>query len=60
VEAEPLRASRCLEVLERIGSPEGRAALEAVARGAPQAQRTREALASLGRLEALAKQAALP
>ena len=49
---ERLRAVRGVEVLERIGSAEALAVLEALAKGAPGTRLTREAQASLGRLEA--------
>jgi WD40 repeat protein len=49
--AERLRELRGIEVLERIGTPKARQALEALARGAPEARLTREARASLRRLE---------
>jgi hypothetical protein len=49
--AERLRAVRGLEVLEQIATPEARAALKALAGGAPEAWLTREAQAALQRLE---------
>jgi WD40 repeat protein len=48
---EDLRAVRAVEVLERIGTPEARDLLGRLARGAPGARLTREAAASLGRLQ---------
>ncbi|HWY86222.1 MAG TPA: hypothetical protein VNX28_05840, partial [Gemmataceae bacterium] len=45
-----LRAVRAIAVLERIGSPEAKAVLEALARGAPGARESEEASASLDRL----------
>jgi hypothetical protein len=47
---EPLRASRAVEALERIGTPEARQVLTRLAAGAPGAWRTREAKAALDRL----------
>jgi hypothetical protein len=47
---EVLQRLRAVQVLERIGSPEARQFLEALARGAPAARETREAKASLDRL----------
>jgi hypothetical protein len=49
---EPLRASRAVEALEHIGTPEARRLLTALAAGAPGAWRTREAQAALERLAA--------
>jgi WD40 repeat protein len=48
---EDLRAVRAVEVLERIGSPEARDLLSRLAKGATGARLTREASASLGRLQ---------
>lgn len=48
--AEQLHTLRALEVLEHIGSPEARQVLQTLAHGAPEAMRTREAKAALGRL----------
>jgi hypothetical protein len=45
-----LQRLRAVQVLERIGSPEARQILEALAKGAPGARETREAQASLSRL----------
>ncbi|MBY0525232.1 MAG: hypothetical protein K2R98_17630 [Gemmataceae bacterium] len=47
---ERMRGLRAVEVLEQIGTPEARKALEALAKGAPEAWVTLEAKASLGRL----------
>jgi dipeptidyl aminopeptidase/acylaminoacyl peptidase len=41
---------RGIEVLERIGTREARAVLESLVKGAPEAPRTREAKAAIGRL----------
>ncbi len=51
VSPERVREMRALEVLEQAGTPEARAVLERLAEGAPAARLTREAKASLGRLE---------
>jgi WD40 repeat protein len=48
---EGLRTGRALLILERIGTPAARAALQALARGAPGARLTRDARAALARLE---------
>jgi WD40 repeat protein len=48
---EDLQVLRALEVLEQIGTPEARQALEKMARGMPEAWQTREARASLDRLQ---------
>jgi hypothetical protein len=50
--ADQLRAVRAVEVLERIGSPQARRVLAALAGGAPQAQLTVEAQTALERLAA--------
>ncbi len=47
---EKLQALRSLEVLEHIGSPEAWQVLEALAKGAPHARVTQEAILSLERL----------
>jgi RNA polymerase sigma factor (sigma-70 family) len=47
---EPLRASRAIEVLERIATPEARQLLTKLIAGAPNADQTREAKAALERL----------
>jgi hypothetical protein len=52
---ELLRQIRAIVALERIGSPEAAAVLEAVAKGAPGARQTEEAKASLERLSRNAK-----
>lgn len=46
-----LRGVRGIEVLERIGTPDARTLLQTLANGAPGARLTREAQASLARLE---------
>jgi WD40 repeat protein len=51
---EWLRSARALQVLEGIGTAEARKVLTQLARGAPEARLTREAKASLRRLEARA------
>ena len=48
---DELRAVRAIEVLEWIGTPEARAALHTLAKGAPDATLTRAAAAALDRLE---------
>jgi hypothetical protein len=50
-ESDPdrLRALRCVEVLERVGSAEADAVLRELAKGAPGARLTREAAAAVGR-----------
>jgi hypothetical protein len=47
---EGLRELRAVEVLEHAGTRESRRVLQAVAKGAPGARRTREASAALRRL----------
>jgi hypothetical protein len=49
VAPERQRDVRAVEVLERIATAEARRLLEELGRGAPEALRTREARASLGR-----------
>jgi WD40 repeat protein len=53
--ADMVRPLRALEVLEALGTPEARKALETLASGAPNAWLTQEAKASLARLAARAK-----
>jgi RNA polymerase sigma factor (sigma-70 family) len=48
---EQLQALRGIEVLEYIGTPQARQVLETLAKGAPEARLTREAKASLRRLD---------
>jgi hypothetical protein len=55
---QQLYVLRAVEVLERIGSPEARRLMEALAEGIPEAHLTREAKASLHRLAG--KPAAMP
>ena len=47
---EQLRPLRAVEALEQMGASAAREVLEALARGAPEAQITREAKATLARL----------
>jgi hypothetical protein len=47
---EQLRSLRAVEVLERLASSDARVVLKTLARGAPQARLTREAMAALKRL----------
>jgi hypothetical protein len=47
---EQLRLLRAVELLEQVGSPEARQVLRALASGAPEVRRTREAKAALNRL----------
>ncbi len=49
-DASSLRNARAIAALERIGSPEAKAVLEALSHGAPGARETEEAKASLDRL----------
>jgi hypothetical protein len=49
LQGERLRAERAVEVLERIGTPEARQVLRALAGGAPAALLTRSAQAALRR-----------
>jgi len=46
-----MRNSRAIWVLERIGTPEARAVLEDLAKGAPEARQTQEAKAALDWLD---------
>jgi RNA polymerase sigma factor (sigma-70 family) len=48
---EPLRGARAAQVLERVGSPEARQALDRLAGGVASARLTREAKAALERLD---------
>jgi len=48
---ERLRAHRSLEILEHIGTPEAKAVLQTLARGAPEARLTLEAKETLERLK---------
>jgi WD40 repeat protein len=50
---ERLRSVRAVEVLEHVGTPEARAVLQELARGAAEALRTREAKAARERLDRL-------
>jgi RNA polymerase sigma factor (sigma-70 family) len=50
ISRERLRTLRALEVLERIGTPEARQVLRAMAEGTPEAWQTQEAKAALNRL----------
>jgi hypothetical protein len=50
----PLQVIRAVEVLERVGTPEARQVLQAVAHGAAEARPTREAREALARLQARA------
>jgi RNA polymerase sigma factor (sigma-70 family) len=51
---EPLRQRRAVETLELIGTPQARRLLAHLATGAPEAYLTRDAKATLGRLEQIA------
>lgn len=55
-----LQRLRAVEVLERVGGPEARRALTALAAGAPGARLTREARAALRRAEAATSRAGAP
>lgn len=57
---ERLRALRAIEVLENIGTAEAQRTLQRLAGGAAEAQQTREAKASLERLDQRTKPASLP
>ena len=57
---ERLRALRAIEVLENIGTSEAKRTLQRLADGAPEAQQTREARASLERFGKRTKPASLP
>ncbi len=57
---ERLRALRAIEVLENIGTSEAKRTLQRLADGAPEAQQTREARASLERFGKRTKSASLP
>jgi hypothetical protein len=48
---EKLRQLRALEVLEQIGAPEARKMIQTLSKGAPEARLTRDAKATLQRLE---------
>jgi hypothetical protein len=50
VSHEQLRLLRAVEVLEQVGSPQGRQVVQTLARGAPEVRLTREAKAALDRL----------
>jgi hypothetical protein len=51
-----VRAQRAIAMLEKIGTPEARKALESLANGAPEAMPTQQAKAALDRLNARAAQ----
>jgi hypothetical protein len=51
VAGEHLRALRCVEVLEMIGTAEARQAVQKLATGAPEAELTRVAKGALGRMK---------
>ncbi|TMQ32242.1 MAG: hypothetical protein E6K70_19610 [Planctomycetota bacterium] len=51
-----LRAVRAVEVLDRIGTKEARAILASLAQGVPNARLTREAKASLARIDRASQQ----
>jgi HEAT repeat protein len=48
---EPLRGARAVQILERVGSPEARQALERLAGGVAPSRLTQEAKAALERLD---------
>jgi hypothetical protein len=52
IEPNTLRTIRAIMVLEKIGSPEARRVLEALAHGAPEVRETEDAKAALKRIDA--------